>query len=91
MFTNTHLFVIMSAMDNLKKAIEVVGSQSELGRRIGASQQNVWHWLNKQAGRVPAEYVLRICAAVDNAVTPQDLRPDIFGEVVSVSPADEVS
>jgi DNA-binding transcriptional regulator YdaS (Cro superfamily) len=60
----------------LKRAIEVAGSQSELGRRLGVRQQSVYEWL--RAGRVPAARVLDVERAVDGKVTRYELRPDIY-------------
>lgn len=65
-------------MNALEKAISIAGSQSELARRSGVKQQNIWYWLNEAGGRVPAEKVSDLCKAVDNEVTPNDFRPDIF-------------
>lgn len=62
----------------LEKAIEVVGSQAELARRIGKKQAHIWNWLNRDKD-VPAEVVASIEDATGGAVTRHDLRPDIFG------------
>ena len=45
----------------------------------GCSQQLVSYWL-KHGCPLPAEYVQRVAAAL--AISPQDLRPDIFSPVL---------
>lgn len=62
----------------LEKVLELCkGSQSELARRIGGTvkQPHVWKWL--RAGRVPVERVHAVSRAVDGAVLPHELRPDL--------------
>ena len=69
----------MRAMKNaLELAIEILGSQSNLGRALGLSQPYVWKWLNKGQRKVPAEYCGRIERATHGLVKCSDLRPDIF-------------
>lgn len=62
----------------LERAIEIAGSQSALARQINTSQQNVWAWLKKADGKVPAEYVLPIEKATCGEVGRHELRPDIY-------------
>lgn len=62
----------------LEKAVEVVGSQAELARRIGKKQAHIWNWLNRDK-QLPAEVVLAIEGATEGRVTRHELRPDIFG------------
>lgn len=64
-------------MEALQTAIDLVGGQSELGRRVGVSQQAVWSWLNR-THRVPAEMVLKIERATDGKVSRHKLRPDLY-------------
>lgn len=64
-------------MTALERAIDIVGGQSELARRLGLKQANVWHWLNR-SGRVPAEHVIAIEEATGAQVTRHDLRPDLY-------------
>lgn len=47
-----------------------------MARACGTIQQNIWDWLNKRDGTVPAEYVGKISAAT--GVPKHELRPDIF-------------
>lgn len=67
-------------MDNrtpLEIAIHRAGSQTALARLIGAKQQNVWDWVNKNNNKASPSYVLAIEDAT--GVSRHDLRPDIFG------------
>lgn len=63
----------------LKRAVQIVGSQSALARAIGdgVKQQNVWYWLENDV--VPAKRCVAIERATGGLVTRHDLRPDIFG------------
>lgn len=61
----------------LQRAIEEVGSQAELARRIGKKQAHVWNWLNRDK-TVPAEAVLSIEEATGGKVTRHELRPDLY-------------
>lgn len=72
--SNPHVFII-PVMENLKKAIHIVGSQAGLARSIGVVQQVVNNWIKR--GNVPAEYCPRIERATNGAVRCEDLRPDI--------------
>ena len=63
---------------SLHKAIEAAGSQSRLADSLGLSFQHIQQW--RRAGRVPAERVLSVEAAVNGAVTRYQLRPDVFGK-----------
>lgn len=63
----------------IRKAVALAnGSQTELARRIGAPvrQGHVWEWLRR--GYPPAEQVLPIVRALHGAITPHELRPDIY-------------
>lgn len=58
-------------------------SQAELARRVSArgkkcDSRYVWNWV-KRDGKVPADYVLDVEAAVEGRVTRYQLRPDVFG------------
>ena len=69
----------------LQRAVDLVGGQSEMARRLSAitnrnvTPAHVWNWLNRAAGAAPAEYCLAIEAATSGAVTRYALRPDVFG------------
>lgn len=60
----------------IQKAVEAVGSQSELARRVGVTPQRVGQWV--KCGRVPAEQVLKIEFACAATVSRFELRPDIY-------------
>lgn len=75
-------------MDALKKAIEVVGGQAALARRIGKKPGHVWAWLNRDH-RVPVEMCRPIEEATNGAVTRHELRPDIFDPPAAPVTAEE--
>ena len=59
----------------LRRAVEIVGSQSAMGRLLGVSQAAVWRWV--QNGRsLPPEHVLAVEAAT--GISKHQLRPDIY-------------
>lgn len=41
-------------------------------------QAHVWKWLNTTKSGISAEYVLPVAKGLDWAVTPHQLRPDIY-------------
>lgn len=64
--------------DPYKRITKMLGSQSELARLLGLSQQTVNFWFVSR--RVPAEHCRRIEALTDGRVTRYQLRPDVFGK-----------
>lgn len=64
-------------IEALEKAVRLAGGQSALARLIGKKQSHVWTWINRGC-RAPADQVIPISRAVDLAVTPYELRPDIY-------------
>jgi DNA-binding transcriptional regulator YdaS (Cro superfamily) len=61
-------------MDNaLKTAIREAGSISELGRRLGISQQAISQWK-----RVPLDWVLAVEKATNGKVPAHKLRPEMY-------------
>lgn len=60
----------------LEKAIEIAGSQAELGRRSNRSQQIIHYYLNG-AKRIPLDAALAFSRAVDGAVKPSDFIPEL--------------
>jgi len=64
-------------MSKLNTAIEFVGSQASLAKKLGVEPAVVFHW--KTRG-VPAKHCRKIEEVTEGEVTASDLRPDIFGE-----------
>lgn len=64
---------------HIKKAVDLVGSQAELARKIKKSPVFV-HQMLSNLKRVPAELCGAIESSTDGKVTRYDLRPDVFGE-----------
>jgi DNA-binding transcriptional regulator YdaS (Cro superfamily) len=62
----------------IQRAVEAAGGQTALAKKLGVSQGLIWQWCDGRL-KVPAERVLAVVNAADAAVTPCDLRPDIFG------------
>lgn len=69
-------------MHALSRAIKHAGGQTALANGIGVLQQQVWNWLNRGDGRVPAEYCPAIEEFTGRAVTCEDLRPDVRWDVL---------
>ena len=65
----------MTPAKALEKAIEICGSQTELAKRIGMSQQLVSYWVSTGRG-IPAEHIGRVSKATKIPV--KQLRADIF-------------
>lgn len=61
----------------LHLAIEFLGSQAALARRLGIRPQAVQQWTT--TGRVPADRCLAVEQATGGKISRYDLRPDVFG------------
>ena len=62
-------------------AIALGGGQASVAKALKIQRQAVWKW--DQKGRVPADKVLSLCDLVSHQVTPEQLRPDVFGQPAS--------
>jgi DNA-binding transcriptional regulator YdaS (Cro superfamily) len=74
-------------MPPIQRAVNIVGSQTALARKLSLSQGRVWQWLNDPSAKVPAERCIAIEQATEGAVTRYELRPDIFGEAPKAAAA----
>ncbi|MFC0225646.1 transcriptional regulator [Serratia aquatilis] len=70
----------------VRKKISAVCSQAELGRRIGKRSQTINGWFK---GKVPAELVLETSRLLNFAVTPHELRPDLYPNPTDALPKKE--
>jgi len=61
----------------LERAVQIVGSQSELARRLGVKQQHVHQWIER--GWMPAEYCRPTEDATGGQVTRYELDEKVFG------------
>ena len=62
-------------MDALLKAIEHVGGQTALAKKLGTSKQTVHAWVSR--GNVPAEWAPSIERVTDRFVTAEELCTDV--------------
>lgn len=66
----------------LKKAVAVVGGQSELARRLASlsgrpiRQGHVWKWI--RAGKIAADMAIHAESATGGGVSRHELRPDLY-------------
>lgn len=75
------------SIQNFKKAISKAGTQSEFAQIIPKGKQvTIAKWISR--GRVPAERVIDVCAAINYQVTPHEIRPDIYPHPYDALPAD---
>lgn len=65
----------LTPFEALLRAVDILGTKSELARVCGVSPTAVWKWV-QSSKRLPAEYVLRVEAAT--GVSRHWLRPDIY-------------
>jgi DNA-binding transcriptional regulator YdaS (Cro superfamily) len=73
-------FMALTGIPALKRACEVLKSQSEVARVVGVSSQAVSE-ICRQGRRVPAEWCLKIEAAtraLGETITAHQLRPDLY-------------
>lgn len=61
----------------LLRAIDLVGSQTELADMLGVRQQTISYWIY-HSQQVPPKHVLKIEKATKGNVTRSQLRPDIY-------------
>lgn len=64
----------------LQTAVKLLGGQTQMAKKLGLKQQNVWVWL--RSGTVPAEYCPEIEEATSGQVTAEQLRPDVAWHVI---------
>ncbi|HGO5814496.1 TPA: transcriptional regulator [Mannheimia haemolytica] len=57
--------------ETIKKAIEIVGTQTKLAEACGVSQQAVQRWLS--GGGISAEHLLKIESATNGQVTIREI------------------
>lgn len=63
---------------SIERAVQIVGSQSEVARQVGVKPQSVQQWVS--SGRVPPHWCLTLERITNKQITRYDLRPDVFGE-----------
>lgn len=71
------LFMKITPLQALKKAIKLTGGQACLARKCGVRPQTVHCWV-KRFKRAPTERVLQIEKIVNGEVTRHELRPDFY-------------
>lgn len=76
----------MDTISAVDRAVAITGGQSALARLVGVQQPHVHKWVRSQ--RIPAERVLPIYRATRGAVTPHQMRPDIYPDPDWLPPLD---
>jgi DNA-binding transcriptional regulator YdaS (Cro superfamily) len=85
------LRLVMNKVHALKLAIELAGGQSALAEKLTVrarkinliaqgktvSQQSVYNWLTRQK-QSPSKFALLIAEVVNQGVTANQLRPDLY-------------
>jgi len=66
----------------IRKAAEIAGGQTALGKLVSVSQGLVWQWCEGRL-KVRPERSADIERATNGVVTRYMLRPDVFGELPS--------
>jgi DNA-binding transcriptional regulator YdaS (Cro superfamily) len=67
------------SQQHLQRAVEIVGSRSELARQLGITRAALGHWFTRDKV-VPANRCRDIQRLTRNKVTAKQMRPDVFGE-----------
>lgn len=63
-------------MNNITRAVKIIGGQTKLGRELGGvTQGQVWDWMNK-FGQAPARHIRNIAALTNHQVTVEQLLQD---------------
>lgn len=94
----------MSPKKALERAVELAGGQAEVARKLTevmgrqkkpVSQQQVWNWLFRNKGLLPAEFAIPLETVVQQQVKRSDFRPDLYpkeeGVVGQKSPIGQLS
>lgn len=71
-------------MEPVRKAVKIVGTQARLAALVGVTPQFVHQWVCGKRP-VPANLCGRIERATEGRVTRAQLRPDIFGDLLSLA------
>ncbi len=64
-------------LEQLQRAIDIMGSQAKLAKACNAKQQHVWNWLNRY-DNVPVDRAIQIEIATNGEVTKESLNPEFF-------------
>ncbi len=64
---------------HIKKAIDILGSQTALARACGVKQGHISNWLRRDK-KIKLENALKIERATNGRVTQKDMRPDLFDQ-----------
>lgn len=62
-------------MSSLQKAIDILGSQAALAKKLGVKQQHVSSWIKTS---LPCSRILQVASAVNFRVTPHELDPRFY-------------
>ncbi|MBI1213852.1 MAG: hypothetical protein GC190_20515, partial [Alphaproteobacteria bacterium] len=65
-------------------ALQAVGGQNALAKKLETTQSTIWHWVNKLK-KVPAERVVEVETAT--GVPRERLRPDLYRDGAGLSSA----
>ncbi len=68
---------------HVKRAIDLLGSQTKLAQACGSKQQHVWNWLHRDD--VPIERAIQIEVITNGEVTKEELRPDFFNAMPKIT------
>lgn len=69
----------MDGIEALSRASQLVGSDAELGRRLGVTGVAIYNMRKRR--KISAEMAVAIEHVTQGAVTRAELRPDLFAEV----------
>ncbi|WP_373700718.1 transcriptional regulator [Neisseria dentiae] len=61
----------------LQAAVNLVGSQASLARKLGVQRSTVNSWIHGR-NKIPPEAAIKIEKITDSKVTKKELRPDLF-------------
>lgn len=62
---------------HIKKAVDILGSQTKLANACGVKQAHIWNWLNRNK-LITLENALMIERATEGKVSKEDIRPDLY-------------
>lgn len=62
--------------EDVREKLDAITSQRAIAQGLGVTPQAVNQWFAKSV--IPARFVLKLCEFVGWAITPHEVRPDLY-------------
>ncbi|PKF60639.1 transcriptional regulator [Psychromonas sp. psych-6C06] len=61
-------------MKAIEKAVDIIGTQTNVADILGVKQASVWNWIHR--GRLPAKHIRSVAKATNHKVSVNELLKD---------------